>query len=807
MATIGSLVVNLVAQTSAFQSDMGKAQALLSSNAVKMNIAVKKVERGIDEMNRRAHRAVGSLKSFGTVLLGIAGATGVGALIGNSLEAAAAIDDVAQKAGVSAGFLQEMRFAASQSGASARDMDDAITRLNRRLGLFVTTGGGPAKQAIEALGLSVQDSGGKLRGAESIFEEAVAKLSALTSEAEKSALASQLFGEDAGPRLVQLLNQGSDGIQQMRDRARALGLVMDEGLIRQAKSASDNLAALGQVIKARVVVAVAELAPKIDMLVSGALRVLPTVLNLAGRGFQFMIDNASILAAVIAGALASRIVVLIRGLKSVYQTLMAVRAAGMAVSALLPGIGWANAAAGALALAAAVGTYYGSLKVIEGIQEDFAAGTDSITASAQRLGSVGDVAAPLTASMRKAQEEADALLKRIDDRWLQATGQQVALIERRKAEELAALEASAASAAQKADARVKIEQSAASEIAAIARRVADERAREDERAAQEAARAEEKRRGFIERVTQDYLQATGQQLALIEKRRQAELDALDQMVLSESAAAAAREQIVAAAEARKTELLSAEAERRRGVVERIETAWLQATGQQEAVVQRRRDAELRMLEELGLGEEHLARLRVMVNDTAAAEIAEIHKRKAEEQRREQERAAKEAARSWEQFGDRTKGVLEDLVQGGKLSLQGLISLADDALQAVLKASGAAGKGESVSTGGLIGKGIAGLLGFADGGRPPVGRPSIVGERGPELFVPARAGTIIPNDFGGGFGGGTVINIDARGAAPGVEALIRQELAALSASIEPRIDARVMRQAGRGGAFAKAVGRR
>ena len=99
MATIGSLVVNLVAQTSAFQSDMGKAQALLSSNAVKMNIAVKKVERGIDEMNRRAHRAVGSLKSFGTVLLGIAGATGVGALIGNSLEAAAAIDDVAQKAG------------------------------------------------------------------------------------------------------------------------------------------------------------------------------------------------------------------------------------------------------------------------------------------------------------------------------------------------------------------------------------------------------------------------------------------------------------------------------------------------------------------------------------------------------------------------------------------------------------------------------------------------------------------------------------------------------------------------------------
>lgn len=35
-------------------------------------------------------------------------------------------------------------------------------------------------------------------------------------------------------------------------------------------------------------------------------------------------------------------------------------------------------------------------------------------------------------------------------------------------------------------------------------------------------------------------------------------------------------------------------------------------------------------------------------------------------------------------------------------------------------------------------------GFADGGSPPVGVPSIVGERGPEIFVPRGAGTIIPN---------------------------------------------------------------
>ena len=36
-----------------------------------------------------------------------------------------------------------------------------------------------------------------------------------------------------------------------------------------------------------------------------------------------------------------------------------------------------------------------------------------------------------------------------------------------------------------------------------------------------------------------------------------------------------------------------------------------------------------------------------------------------------------------------------------------------------------------------------IPGFAAGGTPPVGKPSLVGEQGPELFVPRTAGTIVP----------------------------------------------------------------
>ena len=64
-----------------------------------------------------------------------------------------------------------------------------------------------------------------------------------------------------------------------------------------------------------------------------------------------------------------------------------------------------------------------------------------------------------------------------------------------------------------------------------------------------------------------------------------------------------------------------------------------------------------------------------------------------------------------------------------------------------------------------------IPGFAEGGRPPVGRPSLVGEKGPELFVPRTSGTIIPADAtaamaryqrqGGGSGAGSS-NSDAMG---------------------------------------------
>lgn len=111
-------------------------------------------------------------------------------------------------------------------------------------------------------------------------------------------------------------------------------------------------------------------------------------------------------------------------------------------------------------------------------------------------------------------------------------------------------------------------------------------------------------------------------------------------------------------------------------------------------------------------------------------------------------------------------VIENGIKGAIMgAIDGSKSLGES-LSGILRQLGgmflSRGIGSFKNQDGTGGSGLLGLLpGFAGGGRPPVGRPSIVGERGPELFVPSRAGTIIPNHELGG-STSVVVNVDASG---------------------------------------------
>ena len=113
--------------------------------------------------------------------------------------------------------------------------------------------------------------------------------------------------------------------------------------------------------------------------------------------------------------------------------------------------------------------------------------------------------------------------------------------------------------------------------------------------------------------------------------------------------------------------------------------------------------------------------------------------------------------------------LDQFVANGKVSFSSLAtSIISDLMKIWLKMqatqllSMGLGFGKSLFGGAGGGANLSSIVnmtgGMADGGNPPVGMATLVGERGPELFIPNQSGTIIPNNQLGSLGGGSPQNV-------------------------------------------------
>jgi lambda family phage tail tape measure protein len=124
------------------------------------------------------------------------------------------------------------------------------------------------------------------------------------------------------------------------------------------------------------------------------------------------------------------------------------------------------------------------------------------------------------------------------------------------------------------------------------------------------------------------------------------------------------------------------------------------------------------------------------------------------------------------FAKTTQGMedaIVDFAKTGKFEWKGFVSsIVEELLRAQVKQLIAStfgglglGGGQSKSNTGSGLLGLGGLFGFlADGGPALANKPYIVGERGPELFVPNTTGTVVPNEALGGSGTYVTYNINA-----------------------------------------------
>lgn len=222
--------------------------------------------------------------------------------------------------------------------------------------------------------------------------------------------------------------------------------------------------------------------------------------------------------------------------------------------------------------------------------------------------------------------------------------------------------------------------------------------------------------------------------------------------------------------------------------------------------EREREAVAKLLEELGfeaalLGQSNREKAIAIALSKANATATDEERESIEQLAGfiyDTEQAIKDLNDSSQEWADTiqsaTRGFIDDLIAGKD---------AAEAFSNVL--SNIANKLIDVGLSNLFGTGgfnVAGLFGGlptrATGGPVYAGNPTLVGERGPEVFIPSGPGRIVPNSQLSG--GGSVVfapNIDARGADVAAVARLEQTVQRMSAEIVPAIR-REMATAGKKG---------
>lgn len=203
--------------------------------------------KGLDKFDRAIRSAQISLLAIGGAITGAA--TGLFALVKNVGNIGEEIKNSSQELGLSTDALQEWRYAADQAGISNEDLATSIRMFSRNVGQAATNATGPFVDRLAQLGIKLTDANGKLKDNDTLLLEVANSLSTVKDAQLKGAIAQEFFGR-SGLRMASWLSSGSEEINLLRERARELGLVLDNDAIKSAESFNNLLSDVIAVIQA-----------------------------------------------------------------------------------------------------------------------------------------------------------------------------------------------------------------------------------------------------------------------------------------------------------------------------------------------------------------------------------------------------------------------------------------------------------------------------------------------------------------------------------------------------------------------------
>ena len=264
--------VDIVANTGSFETDSKRAAKTAEREAKRIEAAFAK-----------AGKAIG---------VGLAaGATALGFLVKKSIDAAAEMDDLAQKTGVSVEALSRLQYAAGLEGVE--DLAGSLQKLAKNIAENGDT--------FAALGINVKTATGELRTTEDVIGDIAEVFAKSADGTRKAAIAQELFGK-TGAQLIPLLNRGKAGLKELYEEADRLGITISSNTSKAADDFNNNLYRLTSTVKGAVNQITAGLLPSLtritDAMVSSAGGT--SAFEVAGRALGVVFETITVIGANVA---------------------------------------------------------------------------------------------------------------------------------------------------------------------------------------------------------------------------------------------------------------------------------------------------------------------------------------------------------------------------------------------------------------------------------------------------------------------------------------------------------------------------
>lgn len=278
------LLIRIDATTEQLRRQLKAADQTVAASTGKMDRQLAKVDQRFDKLNRAAGFAAKALTGY----LAVFSVGAVARFAGQQLEAADAIGKAASVASVTTDSLQELRYAFGQLAAiSDGQVDKALQDFNRRLGQ-ARAGSGEAKEAFDQL-----FAGGarQFESTEQALDAVIARLSEMEDGADRAMLAARFFGEEAGPKLAAALSEGSGVVNQLRQDAHDLNMVLGADITANAATIRDEFDKAQRILNTAFMSALNEATPVLIKMADMAGKIASALTTTKTEALQSEIEN------------------------------------------------------------------------------------------------------------------------------------------------------------------------------------------------------------------------------------------------------------------------------------------------------------------------------------------------------------------------------------------------------------------------------------------------------------------------------------------------------------------------------------